>query len=317
MKDKINNELQKLQEELTVLESAAKQIRTASEVSETVVNEAKKIHESYTEQLDKILQLYSEYLNKSYRHSEDNVKKVYEYIQEKIKDEESILEKYTQLTIKTEDLTHEYIKKVIEENKATFDSFAKDAKEKIETQQKKIDVYFQDSGKNLNKLLEAHNNEISKVEQLLNSYLELAQATATLTQVLESVDFPKHLDKINKNVENLSTQISNNKDILEKQISENKILIEKQKDSIAKNKEGIDKNNFIASAINKTQGENSAKIQQLLDDKTSETILSKVESQNSKIGTNKLFIIILLIINILGWGGMAFVFFYYFADLLS
>jgi hypothetical protein len=296
MKDKINSELQKLQEELSTLDSAAKQIKKAGEVSEIVVLGAKEIQVKYSEQLDKILQLYSEYLNKSYRHSEENVKKLYEFIQEKIKDEESILEKYTELTIKTEDLTHEYIKKVVSENKATLDAVANGAKEQIESQKILLEEYFKSSEANLNGVLSAHKEEISKVDELLTGYLELAQSTASLTQVLDSVDFPKKL-------EDISALISNNKDTLDK-----------NKEALDKNKEGIDKNNYIISAINKLQGENGQKLQQLIDNKTNSFILKIVENQQKKVKSTNRIAWIILILNLIAWGSMAFVFFHFFPD---
>jgi len=293
MKDKINTELQKLQEELSVLDSAAKQIQRAGEISETVVTSAKEVQGKYTEQLDKLLQLYSEYLNKTYRHTEESIKKLYEFFQEKIKDEENILEKYTELTIKTEDLTHEYLKKTVTENKNILDEITKNSVNQVEKQQQKLEEfynqthakltgYYTETESKLTEVLVSHNDKINKVDELLAGYLELAQSTASLTQVLENVDFPKRLDELNV--------------------------------SIQKNKESVEKINYIVSAINKLQTENSQKLQKIDADTTTANILKIVENQTKGLKSTKRLTLVILIFNIIAWGGLAFIFLYFFPD---
>lgn len=275
MKDLINNELQKLQEELSVLDSAAKQIQKAGQISETIVESAKEVQVKYTEQLDKLLQLYSEYLNKTYRHTEESIKKLFEFFQEKIKDEEVILEKYTDLTIKTEDLTHEYLKKVVDENKQILDEITRKSTEHVENQRTKLDEYYTQTEAQLLKVLESHNDKINKVDELLTGYLELAQSTAALTQVLDSVDFPKRLDDINI--------------------------------SIQKNKESTEKINYIVSAINKQQADNMQVLQKISTDTTNASILKIVEIQEKKLKSTNRLLWVLLIMSILAWGIALFI----------
>ena len=142
MKEQINNELLKLQEQLGALATATKEISKAGEISETIIENTKNIHDAYKIQLEKIQDLYSEFLNKTYQHTEENIKKIFKHFQEKIKDEEKILEKYTELSIKTEDLTHDYLKNITKENKDLLLELITEAENNLKEHGNLINLYI-------------------------------------------------------------------------------------------------------------------------------------------------------------------------------
>jgi len=280
MNDTINIELQKLQQELSLLDSAVKQINKAAEISGNVVASGKIVQEKYSEQLAKILQLYSEYLNKSYRHTEDNVKKLVEFFQEKVKDEERVLEKYTELSIKTEDLTHEYIKKAIDNNQLTLNEIVKENRSKVDEQQKNLQKFYDEIEVRLTEVLNSHKDKVNKIDELLSGYLELAQSTAALSTELHNVDFPKRLDEIQN-----SEKINNL---------------------------NIEKINVLVSDIRKNQSDNNIKLEKLIKEETNLLLLAKVKRLESKISRTNAMIWILLLLNL----GIIAAFLYAFKDLI-
>ncbi len=198
MKEHINTELLKLQEELGTLNTAVQEISKAGKVSEDLINSTQHIHLSYQDQLNKIQKLYSEFLNKTYNHTEKNISKIFTHFKEKIREEEKILEKYTELSLQTEDLTHEYLKTNFNENKKQILGLISDADKNFEGQKTIIELYAKSVENQITKVVESHKERLDEEEKILSNYLELAQLTAELTEQLRQIDFPKRLDFIEK-----------------------------------------------------------------------------------------------------------------------
>ena len=212
MKEQINTELLKLEEELGALDTAVNEITKAGKISENIIENTKNIHEGYKKQLTTIQQLYSEYLNRTYHHTENNIQKIFNHFQEKIADEEKILEKYTELSIRTEDLTHEYLKNITDDNKKQITSLVQSAEKNVNEQKNIAKLHIDNFNQEVKKLLKSHNERLEEEEKLLASYLELAQSTAKLTDHIKTINFEKHFEAMNAKITaNTKLQQDNNK----------------------------------------------------------------------------------------------------------
>ena len=272
MKAQINSELLKLQEELGALDTAVSEITKAGKLSETIIENTKKIHASYEKQLDKIQLLYSEFLNKTYHHTESNVRKIFEHFQEKISDEEKILEKYTDLAMKTEDLTHEYLKNITEANKEQIINLIDSGSSNLEEQKKLLELYVANTKNELKKITDSHNNRLAEEEKILSSYVELAQSTAKLTEHLKTINFDEKLDKITQSIADIkATQASTKKQLSD--ITEDERLDQ------------------VLFTVRKT-----------LKDRTSETILKKAKKSNRKVNYANIMVTLIFLINFVFFG---------------
>jgi len=216
MKELINSELLKLQEELVLLDTAVKQIEKAGQVSENVVEATKNIHEKYGVHLEKLLQLYNEYLNTSFKHTESNLADLVKHVKDKIKEEEQILEKYVELTLKTDELTHEYIKKFFEDQKQVINSLEQSTQAKLKSQEKMMMQSSSESQLKIKSITDLHIKQTTEVDKLLQSYLELAQSAAQLSGNINKIDFPERFDKLTALVSALNyEQQESNKNLSE------------------------------------------------------------------------------------------------------
>ena len=282
MKEQINSELLKLEEELGALDTAVNEITKAGKISETIIENTKNIHEGYKKQLETIQQLYSEYLNKTYHHTENNIQKIFNHFQEKIEDEEKILEKYTELSIRTEDLTHEYLKNITEDNKKQITDLVQNAENNINEQKNIVQLYIDNLNKEIKELLDSHKERLVEEEKLLSSYLELAQSTAKLTDHIKSINFDKHFEAMNSKVaENTKIQQDNNKLIytLTQDKSNEQILFT---------------------------------VRKIWKDRTIEDVLKKTNKTRKKLTFTNIMVFIIFLINLIFYGFFGYVFFNFF-----
>jgi len=278
MNEQINTELLKLQEELGTLDTAVSEIAKAGKISENLINSTKNIHESYQEQLNKIQSLYSEFLNKTYSHTEKNISKIFNHFQDKIREEEKILEKYTELSIQTEDLTHEYLRNNFSENKKQILELIKDADKNFEGQRNIIDLHAKSIDKKISEVIKSHEDRLDEEEKILANYMELAQLTAQLTEHLKSIDFPERLDKIKKTTDDIEKR---------QKLNEEKI------------------NNL---SNDKTTQQILEKVEKLVKENKFSEILDDSKKQKKRSKTTNLLLTIVLIFNtlIFAFGGILF-----------
>ncbi len=278
MNEQINTELLKLQEELGTLDTAVKEISKAGKISENLISSTQNIHESYQEQLNKIQRLYSEFLNKTYNHTEKNISKIFSHFQDKIREEEKILEKYTELSIQTEDLTHDYLKNNFSENKKQILGLIKDADKNFEGQRNIIDLHAQSIDKKISAVIKSHEERFEKEEKILSNYVELAQLTAQLTEHLKTIDFPERLDKIKKTADDIEKR---------QKLNEEKI-----------NKLSNDE----------TTKQILTKVEKLLKDNKFDEILNITKKQKRKANITNILLTIVLITNMIiyTYGGILF-----------
>ena len=218
MKEKINQELGKLQKELSKLESAVAQISKAEKISSEVVNAVKDLQKKYAENLTNLQKETTQFLNDSLKANE---KKIKEFIESSKKENDKVLsiqQKYTsevinsqkqQITdsgkliaglqdnVKQSDKTHtESLQKQTQDNKEAINTLINSNKEQTE-----------DDKKIINLLVESHKEQVNEVSTLLNNYLELAETTAQLSTNINSVDFPQRFDIISANIGEMNSQI--------------------------------------------------------------------------------------------------------------
>lgn len=173
MNEIINNELAKLQNELSTLGTAVSKIDQAEKLSTEVVKSVQELHGKYKESFD----LLEKETKKYYKDNlNDTNKKVSEIIDE--------------------------IKKQSENSKKTLE----DLQSQILKSDKK-------NTEEVNKLIESHKIQIEKVENLLKSYLDLANSTALLTDKINKIDFARKFDKLYANMSELNIEIRTVKEI--------------------------------------------------------------------------------------------------------
>ncbi|MBQ9214660.1 MAG: hypothetical protein IJ150_12105 [Bacteroidales bacterium] len=209
MKELINNELLELQQELENLKSASEMIASAGKASDSVIREAETIHKEFSQSLTKLTSLYQEYVDKLNSVSQDKQKELLSNLQDFLQKQSDNL-----LNAKTE---HEStLKKISESESAAVDKVAKESLEKIEM------------------VKTAYLNQNSKTDQLLNSYLELAQSTTELKDKISSVDFPNRFLALEKLIsEAASEQKKSNEEFekINKIISDNQAYKQSQKNT--------------------------------------------------------------------------------------
>ncbi len=168
MKEKINHELIKLQQELSKIQSAASQLSKAEKASSDVINAVNELQAKYDKSLNKILTLTEEYLKKN---NND---------------------------------TQKSLENILNPHKAELEAASK----AILELEKTIKKSEQKSSDALNKLAVGHKQQIDSVNKILRNYLDLAASTAKLSDKIDTVDFPEYLTRISTNISEIGGEIT-------------------------------------------------------------------------------------------------------------
>jgi ElaB/YqjD/DUF883 family membrane-anchored ribosome-binding protein len=175
MDEIINKELIKIQDELTSLESAAKQIEKAESIANSVITSIRELQGKYTNHLDYITKQVDSLLTQSGSKTETLVNNLSEKYTKQLEEVTGIFEDFHKQTVSMQNQNNDLIKRTVE---------------KTDSQVYQISA--------------SHNKQIEEVHTLLQNYLELAQSTATLTELVQKIDFPKRLS----NLENAAMQLN-------------------------------------------------------------------------------------------------------------
>lgn len=97
MKDKINQELVKLQNELEQLDAAVKHIAKAEKISTDVISATQTIHSKYKTHLNEVLKQYENYLKKSYDQTDTQLRELFASHQKQVGEVSKILGDYVNL----------------------------------------------------------------------------------------------------------------------------------------------------------------------------------------------------------------------------
>ncbi len=172
---KVNEELIKIQDELSTLESAIKQIETTKAMADDLVKSVKNLQDKYASHLE----LITKETNKLIEDTNNKAGKLINDLSAKhtkqLEDVTDIFEKYHKQTVNTQNKNNDLINKTLS---------------KTDSQ-----IY---------QISSSHNKQIQEVQELLTNYLDLAQSTATLTEEIERINFPKRLG----NIENAAKQLN-------------------------------------------------------------------------------------------------------------
>jgi len=175
MNEIINKELIKIQDELVALEGAAKQIEKAESIANSVISTIRELQGKYANHLDYVQKQVDGLLAQTGSQTELLVKGLSDKYTKQLEDVTGIFEDYHKQTVSAQNQNNDLIKRTLE---------------KTDSQ-----VY---------QISSSHNKQIDEVQSLLQNYLELAQSTATITELIQKIDFPKRLG----NLENAAMQLN-------------------------------------------------------------------------------------------------------------
>ncbi len=167
MKEKINQELIRLQQELNKLQTATEQLSKAETASTNVIAASADLKTAFGESLSKVTKIAETFFADSQTDTQTQLNNALNL--HKIDLE--------QLIVNLTDL-HKGI------------------------QQSEMGLTY-----HLNTLALSHKEQIEAVNKLLRNYLDLASSTAKLADKIDSVDFPANLDKISANISEINTEL--------------------------------------------------------------------------------------------------------------
>ncbi len=281
MIEQINIELLKLQDELQKLKSASEQIAQAGKLSKDVLEMGENLTQAYNDVLKKLQSLVSDYMNKTYKITEENLTKLFHSFQERTKEEEEILTKFSELSAQSEDLLKKVIDELLSRSKKQINDLVSEIKKTLSEQKKMHELHAKASKDAVQELAKKHEQTLEQEQQILESYLDLAEKTAKLSQVIADVNFPKRLDAIDSKLSALNSRINDAEQAIMQSTSD-------QTDQLL------------------------TKLGQIL--LAQEELYEKVEKNRKKIIGNKVLLWIIFIFNLLFYGSAVYVFLHMFSD---
>ncbi|MCF6240891.1 MAG: hypothetical protein L3J74_06045 [Bacteroidales bacterium] len=175
MNDMINKELIKIQDELTTLDNAVNQIEKAGTTATEVIKAIREVQAKYQSHLDYIKKKTDEVLNNSEKNTQEKLEEVTAYFKNQAEEIRKIFAEYHVETIKTQQTNNTLLENTIKKN-----------------------------DEQITDLTTKHSKQVANISKLMDSYMDLAQSTATLNQAIQEVDFPVRL----KNLENAAVQLN-------------------------------------------------------------------------------------------------------------
>ncbi len=166
MKEKINQELIRLQQELSNLQTAAEQLSKAEKASSDVIGATRELSLKFGESLKNISEISAKFYADSHTSTQTQ-------LDQTLSAHKLDLE---QLIVNLTDL-HKGI------------------------QQNEMGLTY-----HLNALALSHKEQIEAVNKLLRNYLDLASSTAKLSDKIDSIDFPANLGKISANISEINSE---------------------------------------------------------------------------------------------------------------
>jgi tetrahydromethanopterin S-methyltransferase subunit B len=197
------------------------------------------LNEKYRDYLKKVQDLVSDYMNKTYKHTEENLTKLFYSFQQRVKEEEDILNKFSQLSAQSEDLLKQVVDSIIAENKKRLDLLVQDLNKALDKQQKLLDQYAKKSADSLEKIGKQYKDNLETEQQILASYLELAEKTANLTKIIDSIDFPKRLDTLDTKLDSLNKKQDSYYDSIRKAQQDNTQALLDKLETVLSNQEEL------------------------------------------------------------------------------
>ena len=175
MNEKINKELVKIQDELSALDTAVKQIEKAETIASGVIKSIDQLQGKYSNHLEFLQKQVGELLEKNEKQAGDRLNELSENLKKQAEEISNTFAEYHKKTVATQNENNALIKR-------TF--------EKTDSQIYQISA--------------SHSKQIEDVNELIKKYLDLAQSTAELNEEIKLIDFPVRL----KNLENAAKQLN-------------------------------------------------------------------------------------------------------------
>ncbi len=172
---KVNEELIKIQDELTALDGAVKQIESTKTVANDLIKSVKELQSKYVSHLESVTKETNKIIEASNQKADKFISDLSEKHTKQLENVSEIFEKYHKQTVNTQTKNNELINRTLS---------------KTDSQ-----IY---------QLSSSHNKQIQEVQELLTNYLDLAQSTATLNEEVQRINFPKRLG----NIENAAKQLN-------------------------------------------------------------------------------------------------------------
>ncbi|MEN8118954.1 MAG: hypothetical protein ABFS35_01320 [Bacteroidota bacterium] len=190
MNEKINKELIKIQDELSTLDNAVLQIDKAGITAAELIKTIREVQGKYSNHLEFIQNKVDELLEKSGKNAE-----------EKLEEIRKIFVDYHNETIISQQTNNDLIESTIKKNNEQIDA-----------------------------LTSKHGQQVEDVSKLMDGYMDLAKASATLNQEIQDVDFPTRLQNLENAAKQLNqVQIQLNNDIQSVDETEQEILAKLKK----------------------------------------------------------------------------------------
>lgn len=118
--------------------------------------------------------------------------------------------------------------------------------EALKNIEQKYDQYLEKSAEytkgEIEELAKSHRKQIEEVQQLLDNYLDLAEATAKLPEEINKIDFPVRLDRMEESIKSLNDSLlrtQSNMDELENRLTQKLDQYETINGKIAQNSNQI------------------------------------------------------------------------------
>ncbi len=172
---KVNEELIKIQDELTAMESAVKQIESTKTMTNDLIKNVKELQEKYANHLESITKETNKLIEETNSKAGRLVNDLSVKHSKQLENVTEIFEKYHKQTVNTQNKNNDLINRTLS---------------KTDSQ-----IY---------QISSSHSKQIQEVQELLTNYLDLAQSTATLTEEVQRINFPKRLG----NIENAAKQLN-------------------------------------------------------------------------------------------------------------
>ncbi len=204
MLEQINIELLKLQDELKKLKSATELIAQSGKLSKDVIDTAQNLNEKFRDLLKKIQSMVSDYMNKTYKYTEENLTKLFYSFQQRVKEEEQLLNKFSEISTNSEDLLKQAVQSILDSDKQKIQQLINQINSALDQQKKLLDQYAKNIENNFKNITDTHKKHLDQEQQILNSYLELAESTAKLTKVISNINFPQRLDLLEQKIDTLT-----------------------------------------------------------------------------------------------------------------
>jgi len=304
MNQLIQTELLKLEKALSGIDSAAKHIYKAGEISINVIEAVKQFQKDYEKNLETVLTQYDLYLKQT---SIDVAKEIEKGVLPFIETADDIKTQNDNHLTQIKQITQEFFDnslKISEQatNKyiATAQTVADENNKLVATTKNLINESIETFNHNSDEILKSNTKKLEELLKLTTSNEHLINSNENLVGVINKIDFPNRLDKIdntisaiNQGIQNTQTQLSKVETSIQKDLTyQTKELIEATTQKIGIVSENIEKTKQI---IVQKSNENA-----ILSESKSKEIKSLIElSFANQESSNNLIKILLYIAIIL------------------